>query len=473
MKGQYMRIPVVFATDKNYLFFVCVAITSMARNAKADTFYQIYILVNSEFADSEHLLDKVQRRYSNVHIEMIYVDEAVFQDVTIHNMHVTKATFYRLALCDLIAEDKCIYLDGDILVTEDLGEVYRTDLGDYYLAGCRDIWIDLLTEEGREKRRIETGIPSMGQYVNAGVLLFHLKQLKKDGMNRTFVEELKRDHPYEDQDILNICCYDKIIHLPAKWNLFTLLMGQMRLMEEKGISESVLDAYDKKSGIIHYATPLIRPWERKDSWLSRLWWQTAEEWKNESVFQEIKNRVQEKEEKTQWDYYVDRCRGYGKVVIFGFTECGRRLCDWIKNIKEVQTIVFCDSDPLKQGSKYRDIPVFSLEEAMYRKASSKTAPALFIIASQTRAGEIQEFLNRQGICKKQIEAYKQKDESYYLYLDEDYYMKELQDICKREAQNWSDFEFLSLREVQEKLMKEKRYQDWKNTFHLNRWILKE
>lgn len=130
-----MRIPVVFATDENYLFYVCVAITSMAQNAKEDTFYQIYALVAPEFDDKEHLLDKLQQRYHNIRIEVVCVNEMIFRDVTIHNQHVTKATFYRLALCDLIKEDKCIYLDGDILVTEDLGELYQTDMEDNYLAG--------------------------------------------------------------------------------------------------------------------------------------------------------------------------------------------------------------------------------------------------------------------------------------------------------------------------------------------------
>ena len=55
-----MKIPVVFATDKNYLFFTCVAITSMAKNAKSDTFYQVYILADQEFTDEEKLLEKLE-----------------------------------------------------------------------------------------------------------------------------------------------------------------------------------------------------------------------------------------------------------------------------------------------------------------------------------------------------------------------------------------------------------------------------
>ncbi len=465
-----MRIPVVFATDENYLFYVCVAITSMAQNAKEDSFYQIYILVAPEFTDPECLLDKVQQRYNNIHIEIICVDRAVFQNVTIHNQHVTQATFYRLLLCNLIAEEKCIYLDGDILVTEDLGELYQTELGEYYLAGCRDIWPMLYTEEDREKRRAETGLPSMEQYINAGVLLLNLKQLRKDNMNKIFIEELGKDHPYEDQDILNLCCYDRILHLPAKWNLFTIFMGQAGKMREAGIEESVIDAFRRKSGIIHYATPYIRPWERTNSWLSSLWWQMAEKWSDEPVFRNIRDRVLEKERKMKWDYYVGRCRGYSKIVIFGYTGYGRELSDWVGKIKSIQVIAFCDNDSLKQGTGYKGIPVLSLQKVLQ---GSERDSALFLIASQTRAEEVRKLLMEQGVHEDQIEAYKRKDESYYLYLDEVYYMDELQDICKKEDRDWKMFESLSLPQIQEKILNSEEYQDWKDKFYVKRWLLRE
>lgn len=468
-----MGIPVVFATDENYFFYVCVAITSMAQSAKADTFYQIYILVDSAFNDTGHLLDKVQQRYHNIQIEVVSVDETIFRNVTIHNQHVTKATFYRLVLCDLIKEDRCIYLDGDILVTEDLGELYQTDIGDNYLAGCRDIWPMLYTEEGKEKRRTASGLPSLQQYINAGVLLLNLKRMKNDGMNRVFLEELNKDYPYEDQDILNLCCYDRILHLPAKWNLFTVFMGQISRMREAGIEETVLDAFHRKSGIIHYATPFIRPWERTNSWLSRPWWQMAEKWSDEPVFWEIHDRVLEMERKMKWDYYADRCCGYSKVMIFGYTRCGRELCDWVSKIKSVQVTAFCDNSSSKQGMEYQGIPVLSLQEVLQEKPGSEIDSILFLIASQTRAGEIWELLMEKGVHKAQIETYKQKGNSYYLYLDETYYKNELQDVCKKEAENWEVFASLTLPQIREKLLNEERYQSWKDKFYLNRWLLRE
>ena len=43
------KIPVVFATDENYAFYTCAAITSMAKSADCDTEYDVYILVTIPF----------------------------------------------------------------------------------------------------------------------------------------------------------------------------------------------------------------------------------------------------------------------------------------------------------------------------------------------------------------------------------------------------------------------------------------
>lgn len=467
-----MRIPVVFATDKNYLFYICVSITSMAQNAKAYTFYEIYILVDSGFDDSEHLLDKIMQRYANIHIKMVYVNESLFRNTKIHNKHVTKATFYRLALCDLIKEDKCIYLDGDTIVTEDLGELYRADLGSSYLAGCRDIWIDFLTNDEREERRIKTGIPSLDEYINAGVLILNLKQIKADGMNIRFMEELDHDYPHEDQDILNVCCYGKILRLPTKWNLFTVFMGNITQMKAARIDGLVVAEYLKKSGIIHYATSASRPWEREDGWMNKVWWETAEEWEDEKAYQKARGRIEERKKKNRWSYYAELCSKYRQIVIFGYTRYSEELCDWIKKLEMEHGIVFCDNNPEKQGIKYKGTSVLSFPEAI-RRNEERLENTLFLIASQRKAGEIQEFLISHGIERRQIETYQRKGEIHYLYLDESFFIEELQDICEREKVDEKVFQGLELPEIKEMLLKDAAFQEWHKKYYLKSWLLKE
>lgn len=462
------KIPIVMATDENYLFFTCVAISSIAKSAKEGTFYQLYILVSSGLDDRDCLFDSLQQRYSNIHIEIVRIDDSLFQNVKINNSHVTKATFYRLALCELIKEEKCLYLDSDILVTEDLKTLYQTELGNNYLAGCRDIWVEMFSEPERDKRCVATRIPSMAQYINAGVLLFNLKQIREDGIDRLFLEQMNQNYPHEDQDILNVCCFGKILHLSAKWNIFTVFMGQMNQMQEVGIKEEELEAYRNRRGIFHYATAQARPWEREDCWLGREWWQIAREWEKESAYQRFRDKIYKKELEGNWEYYFRICKQSNRIVIFGYTKYSRELCEWIKRIKNNAEIVFCDNNEEKQGLWYQNIPILSFQDIVKASVDS----IIFFVASQTKALEIQQFLVDNGIREEQIVVYRRKGENYYQYLDDRYYRRELQDICKKENLDWKIFGSLSKDEIYNVLCNNERFQNWTEKYYMDKWLLK-
>ena len=153
-----MRIPVVFATDSNYIFYTCIAITSLAESSRENTFYDIYIMVKENSVSLEDWIERLHLKYQNIHVQILIVNTQKLANAEICNSHVTKATFYRLLLGSMLQEEKCIYLDADIIVTEDLSELFQTDIREYYLAGCRDIWIDMMTEKEREDRRQKTQI---------------------------------------------------------------------------------------------------------------------------------------------------------------------------------------------------------------------------------------------------------------------------------------------------------------------------
>lgn len=461
-----MRIPIIFSTDENYIFYTCVAITSLAQSAAPDTEYDIYLLTGSDFS-AYNLLDEVEVRFANIRIQCLTVDVEIFRHVIIHNQHVTKAAFYRLVLSGLLQEDKCIYLDSDVIVTEDLQSLYLTEMTDYYIAGCRDTWIDLLSEEACEKRRQGTGIPSMQEYINSGVLLMNLEKIRRDGLAQVFLQHLDRNYLYEDQDILNVCCYGKILQLPAKWNIFTLFLGQMDILREKGISEDVLEAFRKKRGIIHYATPYIRPWMYSRYWANWIWWKTAGEWEENSCYREMYEKVHGQERRERWEYWLQRCGDHDKIVIFGFTIYGREICDWLLNAGLGRKLLFCDNAPEKWAYCYKGIAVVPLETANRENA-------LFLNTSQSRCDEVQQSLRNHGIREEDILIYrKEKLDGYYRYLDSRYYAEELKDIFLREF-GYGLGEFQEDLCVMRKLLStDFRYRTWYQRYHLQEWILRK
>ena len=462
------EIPVVFATDENYLFYACVAISSLAESAKEGTFYHVYILVAEELMDDYGLMEKLKLRYPNITLELLKVDTGIFSHVIINNSHITKATFYRLILSELLKEEKCIYLDADILVGEDLTELFETQIDAYYAAGVRDVWIDILPEEIREDRRIRTQIPSMDQYINAGVLLLNLKKIRQDNMVIKFMDGLKKDYLYEDQDILNVNCYGNTTFLPAKWNLFTTLMGQLDDMAKCGVPKEIISDYEERKGIYHYASRFCRPWERYAGWLNKEWWQAASKWKEEPVYQELKEYVLRREYENSWQFYLGKIAEHEKLVIFGFTVYGKKVCDWLLANQITKPIIFVDNDIEKQGQAYKGIPVISLEESM-----GLPGEVLYIVSSQRRKQEVEQLLLDAGIVRSSIISYIKQSRNYYLYLDDRYYERELNDICMRETGKDLKDMGHSYEEMVCLLKTESVYQEWIKWYWMEAWILKE
>lgn len=461
-----MTIPIVFSTDKNYIFYTCVAITSLARHAAPGTKYDIFILTGEIFSGYD-LLKKAETHFPNTKIHFLPVDTVFFRSAVINNSHVTEATFYRLVLCRLLDVDKCIYLDSDILVTDDLQALYQTELEGYYMAGCRDLWIDMLSDQKVEERRIRTRIPSMAEYVNAGVLVMNLEKIRADGLDKMFLQHMDMDYPYEDQDILNVCCYGKIRHLPARWNIFTLFLGQLNTLRQNGIRRDILASFQERRGIIHYATPYIRPWEHSRYWANTEWWEVAAEWRAEPCWQELQEKICMREKQERWEYWLERCRDYKRIVIFGFTIHGRNLCEWLLRADLGEKLLFCDNDLHKQEYCYQGIRVVPLESVI-------PDHTLFLNSSQGRQEEVRQILLGHGVREGDILSYKkEKQEGYYRYLDSRYYLDELKDIFLREF-GYGLGEFTEDLALMRKLLStDFLYRDWYEKYHLEEWILNE
>lgn len=273
-------IPVVMATDENYVYPTIVALTSLFCNAKETTEYKVYILVSGEFREEKkELIQKSVQKYHMPNIEFVNMEHA-YSDMHMHVAHITYASFYRLQIHTLFPElEKCIYLDVDVLVHGDLSEYYQIDITDYYIAGVKAAGY-YYPESKQEQMKKTLEIPVFDQYVNAGVLLMNLKKLREDGFEKRFAELLTRDFPSHDQDILNCACYGKIKILPPIFNAMTKYdLGNVDAYQrEKCLSicytEMEWEAACKNPIIVHYADKR-KPWDDMTVFRADEWWMYA------------------------------------------------------------------------------------------------------------------------------------------------------------------------------------------------------
>lgn len=156
-----------------------------------------------------------------------------------------------------------VYLDTDVLVAKDLGELYGVDLGESVLGAIRESNL----HNGANFRWTQPA-DGMRFYFNSGVLVFNLANFRKArGLERLieFIRAAKcLDNP--DQDALNTVFEHEVKYLHFRWNYTDgWLARQMRFSPQdpywRGIpSREILEAITEP-GIIHYLGGQHKPWK--------------------------------------------------------------------------------------------------------------------------------------------------------------------------------------------------------------------
>ena len=124
----------------------------------------------------------------------------------------TIGAYYRLLIPFVLSKEieKAIYLDGDIVVTLDINELWQIDLGDKLLGVVTGALISL------------KGIVKKEDYFNSGVMLMNLKALRdEEALVKTglkFFSENPQQLRWADQCLLNYCFSTRTLKIPKKFN---------------------------------------------------------------------------------------------------------------------------------------------------------------------------------------------------------------------------------------------------------------
>lgn len=250
-------VPIVFAFDNNLVFPACVCISSLLMNAKEDTFYDIFILYSEKEHFNKEQLGKIPQYFPNCKIQYRVVDDTF--DSAFEIRGITTSAYYRLLIPELISEyDKIIYSDVDVIFRSDLSDFYlSTDMKDYYIAGVNS-FAHLIPENLAYYKRM--GMDAKG-IIYSGNLIFNSKKIIEDNIIPKFRSLALNKYKFQDMDILNIVCKDKIKHLPPEFCLTTYI-SQWAVYSRSQLNEFWENKVINKAlseGIVHYNGQ--KPWK--------------------------------------------------------------------------------------------------------------------------------------------------------------------------------------------------------------------
>ncbi len=270
-------IVLVAAADENFAMPLAAMVKSVLCNLTQDRPVVVYII---DGGLGEKLRSRLLEswRSPRLLVHFLQPEFATLQRMKITG-HVNLLTYSRLLIPDLLParHQKAIYLDCDIIVLGDLGEIWNRNPGSHHLLAVQDMTAPWMCSEAALVNfaacrpylsAVEAlgnykalGIPPCTKYFNAGLLLLNLAQWRATDAARRIIEYL-RDHPdhvrWWDQDGLNAILHRDWGELDLPWNQIPHIF-RYPTWRESPFNEADYKAITEHPKAIHFSAR-SKPW---------------------------------------------------------------------------------------------------------------------------------------------------------------------------------------------------------------------
>jgi lipopolysaccharide biosynthesis glycosyltransferase len=272
---------VLCAADDHYVKPLAVTLHSAASNLKSDHHLHV-ILMDGGISEQSYQGLRETLLDLPISIHVLKINRAEVSDlVTSH--HITHTAYFRLLAGRLLPDSisKVIYLDSDVLVREDLSQLWNLKIGDHYCLAAADIACPVIDayEAVKHQPELKASIPYLAAispipnwralglsgaspYFNSGVMVLNLDRWRRERVDQQLLRCLRQNSAYVwcwDQYALNVVFAGQWGQLPARWN------QGAHVFEYPDEEHSPIDRRDfvemrDRPAVIHFTTE-FKPWK--------------------------------------------------------------------------------------------------------------------------------------------------------------------------------------------------------------------
>lgn len=346
---MHLKVSIAYITDRTFFYNTAVSIVSLKENKNAESRYDVYlVVVDVEKKLWEKLYDLND---DNFRIQVI-PKENLHQEFQKEDFPVTSTALIKFELPTVLGNlDKVLYLDGDMLIQEDLTDLFATKLGENYVGAVADILAMEQIPSALAKLHCEYPL-----YFNSGMMLMNLSAMRDDNIPAQLLKYKKEGINYfMDQDALNVVLGEKAVFLPIRYNY-------MVTIEEAHLGNEVLEKYyidfngttlerERTAAILHL-TGAQKPWKYKMPYLTDLFMSYYEKspYADFDVFS-----LQEKYQVRQYAFPYDKVRGKTKIALYGAGNIGRQYYGQLKRDGSCQVVLWVDENYLDFENEVYDV----------------------------------------------------------------------------------------------------------------------
>ena len=290
-------IPIFFGINDQYAPFLAASLSSLIDHASPDDHYEITIIHQDLAPANQEKL--AQLAQDNIQINFKKLERDLQNDLNndqnpLRADFVTFTIYYRLFIADMFPQyDKGIYIDADTIINRNLADLFNQDLGDNLIGAVPDAFI---THDPHGRHYAQEALAvDKNFYINSGVLLMNLRELRLQHFSEKFLNLLNKYHfklIAPDQDYLNAMCFGKVLYLDPRWDIQT---------------EHII-SLDFKPNLIHYNL-FGKPWNYDHVAFEDLFWQASKKTPYYEQVLKIKNeysQAQKQHDRERKDLLMSR-----------------------------------------------------------------------------------------------------------------------------------------------------------------------
>jgi lipopolysaccharide biosynthesis glycosyltransferase len=258
------------AADANYFTQAAVLVHSLSITQLDET----HLIVFGNSWNQDQILKLKRIAFNNLSVEVTPVNANEFSDVKLSHGFPLATAYNLIAPKYLLKDyDHAIYMDADIVILDDLGEVWNQNLKTP-LSAVLDAHIGFVGFPSMWRPWRELGVDPRAPYLNTGLMNMNLKKWREERLTEKCLELLASfELPCVDQDALNLVLNGNFDHLHPRYNMMPYhLMTKLRtvdlLEDPKEIEEAI-----KMPAMIHFHRSFLgKPWVRGCTHPARRLW---------------------------------------------------------------------------------------------------------------------------------------------------------------------------------------------------------
>ena len=202
-RNEEVCMNICISANDRYIYPAKVMLTSFLVNNRQAS-HNIYFLYKEVQAQNLRELETLVRQYDSQFIPTKICAEDFAGMVVTDRFPVE--IYFRLLIPQLMpeTETRALWMDVDLIVNGAIDDFYYQDFEDKVFVAYQDASASRAVEQHAARMRV-MGFPPYGPYINSGVVLFNLEQMRRYSIEdyMAYYNAHKEGIGYPDQDILN------------------------------------------------------------------------------------------------------------------------------------------------------------------------------------------------------------------------------------------------------------------------------